>query len=154
MITKLIRLYGIVQGVGFRPFVNRLADRYQISGSVCNKGSYVEIAASATVDVIDEFIHALEAEAPERSAIVKVKVKTLEPENGAPAPELITGQRGAAKNSSAGSGFKILESKHEEGQIFVSPDIAICPDCARELYNPDDRRYLHPFINCTQCGPR
>ncbi|WP_455046575.1 carbamoyltransferase HypF [Mogibacterium timidum] len=154
MITKLIRLYGIVQGVGFRPFVNRLADRYQISGSVCNKGSYVEIAASATVDVIDEFIHALEAEAPERSAIVKVKVKTLEPENGAPAPELITGQRGAAKNNNAGSGFKILESKHEEGQIFVSPDIAICPDCARELYNPDDRRYLHPFINCTQCGPR
>ena len=108
MITKLIRLYGIVQGVGFRPFVNRLADRYQISGSVCNKGSYVEIAASATVDVIDEFIHALEAESPERSAIVKVKVKTLEPENGAPAPELITGQRGAAKRNNAGPGFEIL----------------------------------------------
>ena len=74
MVCRLIRIYGIVQGVGFRPFVSRLADRYGISGSVCNKGSYVEIIARADESVIGDFVHAIEAEAPERSAIVKVKV--------------------------------------------------------------------------------
>ena len=136
MVCRLIRIYGIVQGVGFRPFVSRLADRYNISGSVCNKGSYVEIIARADESVIGDFVHAIEVEAPKRSAIVKVKVMDdpLDVEDG--------------------SGFEIAESKHEDGQIFVSPDIATCPDCARELFDKNNRRYLHPFINCTQCGPR
>lgn len=136
MVCRLIRIYGIVQGVGFRPFVNRLADRYGISGSVCNKGSYVEIIARAEESVIGDFVHAIEAEAPERSAIVKVKVMDYPLDIEAP------------------SGFEIALSKHEDGQIFVSPDIATCPDCARELFDKNNRRYLHPFINCTQCGPR
>ena len=136
MVCRLIRIYGIVQGVGFRPFVSRLADRYGISGSVCNKGSYVEIIARADESVIGDFVHAIEAEAPERSAIVKVKVIDY--------PLDIEAQ----------SGFEIALSKHEGGQIFVSPDIATCPDCARELFDKNNRRYLHPFINCTQCGPR
>lgn len=136
MVCRLIRIYGIVQGVGFRPFVSRLADRYGISGSVCNKGSYVEIIARADESVIGDFVHAIEAEAPERSAIVKVKVMDY--------PLDIKAQ----------SGFEIALSKHEDGQIFVSPDIATCPDCARELFDKNNRRYLHPFINCTQCGPR
>ena len=136
MVCRLIRIYGIVQGVGFRPFVSRLADRYGISGSVCNKGSYVEIIARADESVIGDFVHAIEAEAPERSAIVKVKVMDY--------PLDIEAQ----------SGFEIALSKHEDGQIFVSPDIATCPDCARELFDKNNRRYLHPFINCTQCGPR
>ena len=136
MVCRLIRIYGIVQGVGFRPFVSRLADRYNISGSVCNKGSYVEIIARADESVIGDFVHAIEAEAPERSAIVKVKVMDY--------PLDIKAQ----------SGFEIALSKHEDGQIFVSPDIATCPDCARELFDKNNRRYLHPFINCTQCGPR
>ena len=136
MVCRLIRIYGIVQGVGFRPFVSRLADRYGISGSVCNKGSYVEIIARADEPVIGDFVHAIEAEAPERSAIVKVKVMDY--------PLDIKAQ----------SGFEIALSKHEDGQIFVSPDIATCPDCARELFDKNNRRYLHPFINCTQCGPR
>lgn len=116
--------------------MSRLADRYNISGSVCNKGSYVEIIARADESVIGDFVHAIEIEAPERSAIVKVKVMDdpLDVEDG--------------------SGFEIAESKHEDGQIFVSPDIATCPDCARELFDKNNRRYLHPFINCTQCGPR
>ena len=125
-----------MQGVGFRPFVSRLADRYGISGSVCNKGSYVEIIAKAAESALDKFVLAIEAEAPARSAIVKVKVMD--------SPVAI----------SADSGFEIALSKHEEGQIFVSPDIATCPDCAKELFDKNDRRYLHPFINCTQCGPR
>ncbi|MBF1359813.1 MAG: carbamoyltransferase HypF [Mogibacterium diversum] len=136
MVCRLIRIYGIVQGVGFRPFVSRLADRYGISGSVCNKGSYVEIIARADESVIGDFVHAIEAEAPERSAIVKVKVMDYPLDIEAP------------------SGFEIALSKHEDGQIFVSPDIATCPDCARELFDKNNRRYLHPFINCTQCGPR
>ena len=116
--------------------MSRLADRYGISGSVCNKGSYVEIIARADEPVIGDFVHAIEAEAPERSAIVKVKVMDY--------PLDIKAQ----------SGFEIALSKHEDGQIFVSPDIATCPDCARELFDKNNRRYLHPFINCTQCGPR
>ena len=136
MVCRLIRIYGIVQGVGFRPFVSRLADRYGISGSVCNKGSYVEIIARADESVIGDFVHAIEVEAPERSAIVKVKVMD------------------SPVDISIDSGFKIALSKHEDGQIFVSPDIATCPDCARELFDKNNRRYLHPFINCTQCGPR
>lgn len=136
MVCRLIRIYGIVQGVGFRPFVSRLADRYGISGSVCNNGSYVEIIARADESVIGDFVHAIEAEAPERSAIVKVKVMD------------------DSLDIEAESGFEIAESKHEDGQIFVSPDIATCPDCAKELFDKNDRRYLHPFINCTQCGPR
>lgn len=136
MVCRLIRIYGIVQGVGFRPFVSRLADRYGISGSVCNKGSYVEIIARADESEIGDFVHAIEAEAPERSAIVKVKVMDYPLDIEAP------------------SGFEIVDSKHEDGQIFVSPDIATCPDCAKELFDKNDRRYLHPFINCTQCGPR
>ena len=136
MVCRLIRIYGIVQGVGFRPFVSRLADRYGISGSVCNKGSYVEIIARADESVIGDFVHAIEAEAPERSAIVKVKVMDYPLDIEAP------------------SGFEIALSKHEDGQIFVSPDIATCPDCTRELFDKNNRRYLHPFINCTQCGPR
>ena len=136
MVCRLIRIYGIVQGVGFRPFVSRLADRYGISGSVCNKGSYVEIIARAEEPVLSDFVHAIEAEAPERSAIVKIKVMD------------------DTVDISIDSGFKIALSKHEEGQIFVSPDIATCPDCTKELFDKNDRRYLHPFINCTQCGPR
>lgn len=136
MVCRLIRIYGIVQGVGFRPFVSRLADRYGISGSVCNKGSYVEIIARAEEPVLSDFVHAIEVEAPERSAIVKVKVMD------------------DSLDIEAESGFEIAESKHEDGQIFVSPDIATCPDCAKELFDKNDRRYLHPFINCTQCGPR
>ena len=116
--------------------MSRLADRYGISGSVCNKGSYVEIIARAEESVIGDFVHAIEAEAPERSAIVKVKVMDYPLDIEAP------------------SGFEIALSKHEDGQIFVSPDIATCPDCARELFDKNNRRYLHPFINCTQCGPR
>ena len=116
--------------------MSRLADRYGISGSVCNKGSYVEIIARADEPVLSDFVHAIEVEAPERSAIVKVKVID------------------SPVDVEVVSGFEIAESKHEDGQIFVSPDIATCPDCARELFYKNNRRYLHPFINCTQCGPR
>lgn len=129
-----IRIYGIVQGVGFRPFIRRLALRYGIRGTVCNKGSYVEILASGSR--ISEFLSAIPEEAPERSAILKIRRREL------------------TENVLLPEEFQIIESEKDEGLVFVSPDIATCPECEKELFNPKDRRYLHPFINCTACGPR
>ena len=128
-----IRVYGIVQGVGFRPFIKRLALRHHLEGSVCNKGSYVEILAKG--EELPAFLEAIPKEAPDRSVILKIKTApiSLETSDGA---------------------FTILESEKDDGLVFVSPDIATCPDCQRELLDPTDRRYLHPFINCTACGPR
>jgi len=132
--TKWIRVYGIVQGVGFRPFVSRIADRIGVTGSVANKGSYVEIYVNGTSGQQQDFLYALEHEAPERSAILKTDVSD--------------------HAALAFDAFDIIESEREEGDIFVSPDIATCPKCRQELFDPDDRRYMHPFINCTACGPR
>ncbi|WP_318662419.1 carbamoyltransferase HypF [Treponema sp.] len=130
----LIRVYGIVQGVGFRPFVARTASACKIAGSVCNKGPYVEIYAEQTKENIDLFLKKLKDEAPERSAILKIQDTEIELINF--------------------SDFKIIESQKVKGDIFVSPDIALCEKCKKELLDKNDRRYLHPFINCTACGPR
>ena len=132
--TTIFRIYGVVQGVGFRPFVSRIAVRAGLTGNVANKGSYVEVHAQGREDALKVFRAALEHEAPPRSAILKIisRVRT-EP---------------------AYTSFEIIESKHETGDIFVSPDIATCDLCKKELFDPSDRRYLHPFINCTACGPR
>jgi hydrogenase maturation protein HypF len=130
----ILRVYGIVQGVGFRPFVARLAAEHGLMGSVCNKGPYVEIYLEGEESPIKLFSEELITKAPPRSAILKVDVEHTEPK-GAEA-------------------FEIIESAKERGAIFVSPDIATCPECKRELFDPKDRRYLHPFINCTACGPR
>ena len=131
---KIIRIYGIVQGVGFRPFVSRIADRIGIKGSVANKGSYVEVHAQGDEKMLAEFLAALESEAPERSSILKIDVHDAD--------------------EKAADAFSIIESEKEEGDIFVSPDIATCDKCKSELFDKNDRRYLHPFINCTACGPR
>ena len=129
------KVYGIVQGVGFRPFVSRLADEFNIFGSVCNKGPYVEIFAQGPTENLEQFFKALEGRPPERSAILKVETEEM--------------QSGQAFQT-----FEIIESEKEAGEIFVSPDIATCDKCRAELFDPHDRRYLHPFINCTACGPR
>lgn len=136
IITKRIRVYGIVQGVGFRPTVSRLADEAGIAGSVSNRGSYVEIIAQGSDEQIESFLSALKKRPPRRSAILKIDVKAA----GGDTPLLHS--------------FEIVKSIKEKGEIFVSPDIAICEDCLREMRDPADRRYLHPFINCTSCGPR
>lgn len=133
--TVLARVYGIVQGVGFRPTVSRHASRFQVRGSVCNKGPYVEICAQGTEEAVQQFLHAVEFEPPERSSILKMDVQPREE-----APRYET--------------FEIIESEKIQGDIFVSPDIAICPKCKQELFDKTNRRYLHPFINCTCCGPR
>ena len=138
MVTKKIRVYGIVQGVGFRPTVSRHAVAAGITGSVCNKGPYVEIFAQGEEKCVKDFLKRLEKQPPRRAAILKMNVEDI--------PE--TDVLDHFEN------FQIIESEKTKGEIFVSPDIAICEECKKEMYDPKDRRYLHPFINCTCCGPR
>ena len=132
--SLIVCVYGVVQGVGFRPFVHRIAVAHRIAGRVINKGSFVEIAAQGTKDDLENFLYALEFEAPERSSIVNIEVK-----------EAVL---------SVMSDFTIDRSQSDSGTIFIPPDIATCRECRRELFDPADRRYLHSFINCTACGPR
>lgn len=141
-----IRVFGIVQGVGFRPTVKRHADACDIAGSVSNKGPYVEIFAEGSEECVHSFIKQIQEEPPKRAVILKLDVENVESgENGIHKVESETDSK---------EKFQIIESEKEEGEIFVSPDIAICPECKKELYDKNDRRYLHPFINCTCCGPR
>ena len=130
----MIRLYGIVQGVGFRPFVSRAADSLGVLGTVANKGSYVEVFAKADAGTLERFVHILKNDTPERAVVISADVREIE--------------------DSDYKSFEIIESEKESGDIFVSPDIATCDKCRAELFDKNDRRYLHPFINCTQCGPR
>ena len=133
--TFNIKIFGIVQGVGFRPFIKNLADNFFIFGTVANKGSYVEIFAQTSEIILKNFIDAIKKNAPPRSNILKIDFKPIFFE------KIFTN-------------FEIIESEHEIGDIFVSPDIGICEKCAEELFDKNNRRYLHPFINCTNCGPR
>ena len=133
--TSRFKIFGIVQGVGFRPFVSRTANALGITGDVCNKGSYVEVRAQGTKDALQDFRKKLEKEPPERAVILKILQDSTE-------------------QTPLFHDFQIIESAHESGDVFVSPDIAICPKCQSELFDKNDRRYLHPFINCTSCGPR
>ncbi len=135
-ITQRIRVYGIVQGVGFRPTVSRYAKENNIRGSVCNRGPYVEIFAQGRKKELECFLKQLEKKPPKRAVILKMDMQ-----------ELSDGKR---KFES----FEILESRKTKGEIFISPDIAICEECKAELFDSQNRRYLHPFINCTCCGPR
>ncbi|MGE1062095.1 carbamoyltransferase HypF [Megasphaera paucivorans] len=131
----MIRVFGIVQGVGFRPFVSRTAAANHIRGCVCNKGSYVEIMAQGEKKALQSFYDELQHNPPPRAAILKI-------------------DREKAEGVKTYSSFDIIESTKEKGDIFVSPDIGICDACKKELFDKKNRRYLHPFINCTACGPR
>lgn len=134
MKTEMIRVYGIVQGVGFRPFVSREASDLGLFGTVANKGSYVEIHAQGSEKAVEDLKKALESRPPERAMIM----------------EMIS----AHLDEPPFDSFEIIDSEKEKGDIFVSPDIAVCEKCKGELFDKTNRRYLHPFINCTQCGPR
>ena len=136
-LTWRIRVYGIVQGVGFRPTVSRYATSNGICGTVCNKGPYVEIYAQGQKKQMEGFLKALEVQPPKRAVILKINTEDV-----------------TAETDMHFETFDIIESEKTKGEIFVSPDIAICEECKEEMYDPKDRRYLHPFINCTCCGPR
>lgn len=127
-------MYGIVQGVGFRPFTSVTAERFGIRGTVANKGSYVDIFAKGTDEGLQGFIDTIRHDPPERAMVLEVDTVECEDMDF--------------------DSFEIIESEKEYGDIFVSPDIATCDKCRAELFDKSNRRYLHPFINCTQCGPR
>ncbi|MBQ8084226.1 MAG: carbamoyltransferase HypF, partial [Clostridia bacterium] len=153
-----LHIYGIVQGVGFRPFIALIAEQSGVRGSVCNKGPYVEVFVGGTEAEVSDFERRLTEEAPERSSILKVETTEIDSDEF---DRTIEEQfAGGAVDTSEGAEaltdkpFRIIQSEKVQGDIFVSPDIATCPKCERELFDPSDRRYLHPFINCTACGPR
>ena len=130
-----IHITGIVQGVGFRPFVYGLAVRTGLSGWVRNTSSGVDIEVDGPAAALDGFTAALRNELPPLARIDSL-VATPRPADGF-------------------TGFNILASQAQEGAFQpISPDMAICSDCRRELFDPADRRYRYPFINCTNCGPR
>lgn len=135
-----IHVTGIVQGVGMRPFVYREAMAHGICGWVLNAGDGVHIEAHALSESLDEFVDALSEHAPAASRVEHVEVVGLAPGNWDTANE---------------QGFRIVASQDQTAHTtLVSPDIATCDDCLRELFDPADRRYHYPFINCTNCGPR
>ena len=144
-----VRVQGVVQGVGFRPFVYGLATRHQLAGFVSNNSDGVRIEVEGPRDTLDRFRTELEKEAPPLAHIDSVVVETM--------PVADEAAREAAAQSAGGDKprFTIHESEAVAGAITsVSPDIATCADCLRELFDPHDRRFRYPFINCTNCGPR
>jgi len=130
-----IQVSGIVQGVGFRPFVYRIANDYGISGRVSNNTQGVDILASGDGDSLFLFLKALKDEAPAAALVERVNVTS--------ADEIATGPFEIAPSDAEGS-----------KQVLISPDLATCDDCVRELFDAADRRHRYPFINCTNCGPR
>jgi len=132
---KEIQVSGIVQGVGFRPYVFRLATELDLSGTISNTSTGVTIEIQGPTELIDHFVLRLPREAPTLAHITGVAIRELP----------CKGDRT----------FQILASHTGEPvRTWISADIAICGDCLRELFDPTDRRYLYPFINCTNCGPR
>ena len=130
-----LHITGIVQGVGFRPFVYSLAVRFALTGWVRNTSAGVDIEVDGAQEMLEAFIRALKSELP-----LLARVDTFDVSFGTP------GQF---------TKFEIVHSEAVEGAFQpISPDVCICPDCLRELFDPADRRYRYPFINCTNCGPR
>ncbi len=138
-VARRIVVTGTVQGVGFRPFVYRLAAELGVAGWVANGGGCVVLEAAGTVSALDELARRLRSDAPPRAIVKEVVVTDL-----------------AGASQEARHGFSVLAS---QGDIAVTArelpaDIATCDDCLRELFDPRDRRFRYPFINCTNCGPR
>ena len=135
MQSSKITVNGTVQGVGFRPFVFRLAKQFGLTGYVKNTSTGVEIVIEDHGNLqTTEFIERLQFEKPPLVCITTIEV-TENPPLGL-------------------NNFRIEKSADGKSFVFIAPDIATCPDCTEELLNPADRRYLYPFINCTNCGPR
>jgi hydrogenase maturation protein HypF len=130
-----IHITGVVQGVGFRPFVYSLAQRLDLNGWVRNTSAGVDIELAGPLESLEAFKYSIVGEAPPLARIDELQATAIEPNEF--------------------SEFKIIHSEAIEGAFQpISPDVCVCADCLRELYDPADRRYRYPFINCTNCGPR
>ncbi len=136
LISRIINISGTVQGVGFRPFVARTAMALGITGTVRNTPDGVQIKAGGSETAIDDFISRIREHPPELAHIVSIDVIP-------------------AKNRSASSSFAIIESSSgKKPTVEITPDSAVCKKCLKEMNSPENRRFGHPFINCTECGPR
>ena len=134
-VRKEIQVSGIVQGVGFRPYVYRLAVDRNLGGNISNTPAGVTIEVQGPADLVEDFVSRLPEQPPELAQIARVLVREMPCQ-----PDRC---------------FEILSSHTaEHATALISPDVAVCEDCLRELFDPQDRRYLYPFINCTNCGPR
>lgn len=134
-VRRCINVTGIVQGVGFRPYVYRLATESQLVGTITNNSSGVSIEIQGAQRSVDDFLRRLPKETPPLARITDILVRELPP----------NGDRE----------FRIVASRAGEAvRTLISPDVATCDDCLREMLDPRDRRYRYPFINCTNCGPR
>ncbi len=134
-VRRQIEVSGIVQGVGFRPCVYRLATSRHLCGTIRNTSAGVTIEIQGPAETVQDFVERLPAEAPPLARITSFTVNELS----------CNGDRD----------FRIIHSHEgEEVRTLISPDVAICPDCLREMFDQNDRRYRYPFINCTNCGPR
>ncbi|MEW6274067.1 MAG: acylphosphatase, partial [Bacillota bacterium] len=130
-----LKVSGTVQGVGFRPFVFNLAHAYRLGGEVYNDGEGVIIEVEGEAEAVAAFVRKLAASPPPLARIDRVESQVLPP----------VGERG----------FTIQQSRGlADGKVLAPPDVAVCPDCRRELADPADRHYRYPFTNCTNCGPR
>ena len=130
-----VKIKGIVQGVGFRPFIHRLVRRHNLCGTIRNTSSGVTMELEGEQEEISAFLQELPHEAPPLAVIEEIHSREL-PVKGFETFTIIGSER------------------QEERNTLISPDISICDDCLRELRDPADRRYRFPFINCTNCGPR
>ncbi len=135
-IREKIIIHGIVQGVGFRPYIHKLVQNNHLTGWICNSNQGVEMEIEGEESAVHNFIKELQVNPPPLALIENVKIKKL------PLAEF--------------SEFKIKKSRADNGHpvILIPPDISVCDDCLKELNDPSDRRYHYPFINCTNCGPR
>jgi hydrogenase maturation protein HypF len=131
---RRFRIQGVVQGVGFRPFVFGLARRQGLGGFVLNDGGGVVIEAEGDPTALDGFTELLRDQAPELARIERLSVEQLRPDGQAE--------------------FEILASRTAGSSALIPPDVGTCDECLRELFDPADRRYRYPFVNCTRCGPR
>ena len=130
-----VHVTGVVQGVGFRPFVYTLAQRLALTGWVRNTAGAVEIEVEGAPESLQAFVERLSRDAPPLARIDRITSNPSAPSELAD--------------------FAILESQPDERSFQpISPDVGICPDCLRELFDPADRRFRYPFTNCTNCGPR
>ncbi len=135
LVRKKLNVTGLVQGVGFRPFVYRLARSHNLAGWVRNTSRGVEIEVEGPPAALDLFIRQLSEEAPALSRVERVVSEEATP--------------------LAQETFEILTSESLAGtEAVIPPDVGLCPDCAREIRDPGDRRFYYPFTNCTNCGPR
>jgi hydrogenase maturation protein HypF len=144
-VRRQIEVSGIVQGVGFRPYIYRLATGRHLSGTIRNTSAGVTIEIQGPAESVQDFVEHLPAEAPPLARITSVAVHEV------PCHSTQIDHRQLGDDED----FRIVHSNEgEEVRTLISPDVAICADCLRELFDANDRRYRYPFINCTNCGPR